>query len=56
VAHKNVGHGPNIEITIYARKPLKRLAPLDAEKARERMRLCDGVPAMPPLSLDDEVE
>ncbi len=27
VAHQNVGHGPNIEITIYARKPLKRLCP-----------------------------
>ncbi len=56
VAHKNVGHGPNIEITIYARKTLKRLAPLDAEKARERMRLREGVPVMPPLSLDDDVE
>jgi mannose-6-phosphate isomerase-like protein (cupin superfamily) len=56
VAHKNVGHGTNIEITIYARKPLKRLAPLDPEKARERMALRDGKPVMPPLRLEDEIE
>ena len=34
VAHQNVGHGTNIEITIYARKPLKRLCPLDAVSGR----------------------
>lgn len=53
VSHQNVGHGPNIEITIYARKPLKRLAPLDAEEARRRMKIKDGKPIVPPVSLDD---
>ena len=54
VAHQNVGHGPNIEITIYAKKPLKRLAPLDAEEARRRMKIRDGKPVMPPVTLDDD--
>ena len=53
VSHQNVGHGPNIEITIYARKPLKRLAPLDAEEARKRMKIKDGKPIVPPAMLDD---
>jgi len=52
VAHKNVGHGPNIEITIYTRNPLKRLAPLDPEQARARMKIKDGKPVMPPVTLD----
>lgn len=51
VAHQNVGHGPNIEITIYARNPLKRLAPLDAEEARERMKMKDGEPVVEPNDL-----
>lgn len=54
VAHQNVGHGPNIEITIYARKPLKRLAPLDAAEARRRMKIRDGKPVVPPVTLDDD--
>jgi mannose-6-phosphate isomerase-like protein (cupin superfamily) len=54
VAHQNVGHGPNIEITIYSRKPLKRLAPLDAQRARERMQVRDGKPVMPPVTLDSD--
>src|ERR1043165_3056812 len=53
VAHQNVGHGPNIEITIYARKPLKRLCPTDAEAARMRMKIKDGKPVVPPVTLDD---
>jgi mannose-6-phosphate isomerase-like protein (cupin superfamily) len=52
VAHQNVGHGPNIEITIYARKPLKRLVPLDADKARARMKIRNGQPVMPPVTLE----
>jgi hypothetical protein len=54
IAHKNVGHGPNIEITIYAKKPLKRLAPLSPEGARERMKMKDGKPALPPQRLENE--
>lgn len=54
VSHQNVGHGTNIEITIYARKPLKRLCPLDPEAARMRMKIKDGKPVMPPVTLDDE--
>ena len=53
VSHQNVGHGPNIEVTIYARKPLKRLAPLDAEEARKRMKIKDGKPVMPPVTLEE---
>lgn len=56
VAHKNVGHGPNIEITIYTKKPLKRMVPMDAEKARMRMKVKDGKPVVPPVSLDTEIE
>jgi hypothetical protein len=52
VSHQNVGHGPNIEITIYARKPLKRLAPLDADKARARMKIKNGKPVMPGVTLE----
>jgi hypothetical protein len=51
VAHKNVGLGKNIEITIYTKKPLKRLAPIDPEKARRRMKIKDGKPVMPPITL-----
>jgi mannose-6-phosphate isomerase-like protein (cupin superfamily) len=54
VAHQNVGHGPNIEITIYSKRPLKRLAPLDAQRARERMRIRDGKPVTPPVTLDSD--
>jgi hypothetical protein len=53
ISHRNVGLGANIEITIYARKPLKRLAPLDAQEARARMKIKDGKPVMPPVTLDD---
>ena len=52
VAHQNVGHGPNIEITIYARKPLKRLCPTSPEEARKRMKIKDGKPVEPPVTLD----
>jgi mannose-6-phosphate isomerase-like protein (cupin superfamily) len=52
VAHQNVGHGANIEITIYCRKPLKRLAPVDAEQARARMKIKDGKPVLGPVTLD----
>lgn len=55
VAHKNVGHGPNIEITIYSRKPLKRFAPTDPDAARRRMKIKDGEPAMGPVKLEDGV-
>jgi mannose-6-phosphate isomerase-like protein (cupin superfamily) len=54
VSHQNVGHGPNIEITIYARKPLKRLCPTDAEEARKRMKIKNGKPIVPPVTLDDD--
>ena len=56
VSHQNVGHGPNIELTIYSRKPLKRLCPLDAEQARQRMKIKDGKPVMPPVKLEDDPE
>ncbi len=49
---ESVGHGPNIEITVYARKPLKRLAPLEAEAARRRMKIKNGKPVEGPLTLD----
>ena len=54
VAHKNVGHGPNIEITIYTRKPLKRLCPLDPAQARQRMKVKNGKPISPPVTLETE--
>jgi hypothetical protein len=54
ISHKNVGHGPNIEITIYCRKSLKRLAPADAEQARARMKIEDGQPVLPPVTLDSK--
>jgi hypothetical protein len=54
VSHKNIGHGPNIEITIYTKKPLKRMAPMDAEKARMKMKVKDGKPVMPPPRLDTD--
>lgn len=55
ISHKNVGLGTNIEITIYAKKPLKRLSPEDAATARERMSIKDGKPVKPPVTLDDGV-
>ena len=54
VAHQNVGHGPNIEITIYCRKPLKRMAPKDADEARARMKIKDGKPLLAPVTLDSK--
>lgn len=56
VSHKNVGHGPNIEITIYTKKPLKRMASQDAEKARKRMKVKNGKPVEPPITLDTEID
>jgi mannose-6-phosphate isomerase-like protein (cupin superfamily) len=53
ISHQNVGHGTNIEITIYSKKPLKRLAPLEPEQARKRMKIKDGKPVMPPVKLED---
>ena len=53
VAHKNVGHGTNIEITIYARNPLRRMVSQDAEEARKRMKVKDGKPVMSPITLED---
>ena len=44
MSHRNVGHGPNIELTIYSRKPLKRLVPLDPAQARDKMRIKGGKP------------
>jgi len=52
VSHKNIGHGPNIEITIYTKKPLKRMAPMNAEKARMKMKVKDGKPVVSPPKLD----
>ncbi|MCK9919178.1 hypothetical protein MXD81_59620 [Microbacteriaceae bacterium K1510] len=46
VAHKNVGHGTNIEIVIYARKPLQRLSPEDAQARIDLMRLSNGRPVV----------
>ena len=56
VAHQNIGLGPNIEITIYSRRPLKRLAPADAEEARRRMRVKDGKPVVPPVTPESAAE
>lgn len=55
VAHKNVGLGTNIEITIYTRNPLKRFAPTDAEAAQKRMKIKDGEPVMGPVLLEHGV-
>jgi mannose-6-phosphate isomerase-like protein (cupin superfamily) len=55
ISHKNVGHGPNIEITIYARKPLKRFAPTNPDEARRRMSIKDGKPVMGDVTIDDGV-
>lgn len=54
VSHKNVGLGTNIEITIYTKKSLKRMAPTDPSRARERMKIKDGKPVMPPVTLDTD--
>lgn len=54
ISHRNVGHGKNIEITIYSRKPLKRMAPLDVQKVRQRMKIQNGEPVMPPVMLDGD--
>ena len=56
VSHKNIGHAPNIEITIYTKKPLKRMAPMDSEKARLRMKVKDGKPVISPVKLDTAIE
>jgi hypothetical protein len=56
IAHKNIGRGPNIEITIYTRKPLRRMAPMDAEDARRHMKIKDGVPVVPPVTLDHALD
>ena len=53
VSHKNVGHGSNIEITIYTKKPLQRMCPSDPEQARIRMKMKGGKPVHPPATLDD---
>jgi hypothetical protein len=55
MSHRNVGHGPNIELTIYSRKPLKRLTPLDPAQARERMRIKDGKPLLGEVLLEHGV-
>ena len=55
ISHKNVGLGSNIEITIYTRNPLKRMAPEDAATARGRMSIKDGKPVQSPVTLDDGV-
>lgn len=47
VAHKNVGHGANIEIVIYARKPLRRLSPENAQARLDLMKLSGGKPVTP---------
>ncbi len=47
VAHKNVGHGPNLEIVIYTRKPLQRLVPQDRHERLRLMRLSDAKPVLP---------
>ena len=56
VSHKNIGHGPNIEITIYTKKPLKRMASTDSKKARMRMKVKNGKPVIPPVKLDTVIE
>lgn len=53
VAHKNVGLGENIEIVIYCRRSLKRLAPSDKDAAIAQMKLSGGKPAKKPITLDD---
>lgn len=55
VAHRNNGFGPNIEITIYTRNPLKRFAPDDPETARQRMKIKDGVPVMGDVKMEDGI-
>lgn len=47
VAHKNVGHGPNIEIVIYTRNPLQRLVPDGRDERLRSMRLSDAKPVVP---------
>lgn len=56
ISHQNVGHGPNIEITIYSKRPLVRMCPQDADAARDRMRIKDGKPVVPPVTLDHKPE
>jgi hypothetical protein len=38
VAHQSIGHGPNIQITIYAKKRVKRLVPKTTEKIKLAMK------------------
>lgn len=53
ISHKNIGHGSNIEITIYTRKPLERMSPSDPEQARLRMKMKNGKPVIKPPSPHD---
>ena len=55
VAHQNVGHGSNIEITIYCRNALKQLASSDPEEARKAMKIKDSKPVEEPVTLDSAV-
>ena len=55
VAHQNVGHGPNIEITIYCRNPLKQLASSDPDEARKAMKIKDSKPVQEPVTLESEI-
>ena len=52
VAHQNIGHGTNIEITIYCRNPLKQLASSDPDQARKAMKIKDSKPVEEPVTLD----
>ena len=51
-SYPNVGHLPKIEVTINTRKSLKRVAPTNAKKARQRVKIKDDKPIVPPVSLD----
>jgi hypothetical protein len=53
MSHRNVGHGPNIELTVYSRKPLKRFAALNPEDARQQMRIKDGKPLLGEILLEN---
>jgi hypothetical protein len=55
MSHRNVGHGPNIELTVYSRKPLKRFAALDPEDARQQMRIKDGKPLLGEILLENGI-
>jgi hypothetical protein len=38
VAHRSIGHGPNIQVTIYAKKRVKRLVPNTPEEIKLSMK------------------